>query len=100
MVNELVFKVDEGTLDPRQPAPARRHQCRGPPAEAWRTAHRRKEGRYPNPPQALFGCCRIHLNPHVLEWIEVEFSSSSTLTQLNTCGLIRISLHPNKASTK
>jgi hypothetical protein len=22
--------------------------------------------------KALFGCCRIHLNPHVLEWIGVE----------------------------
>ena len=45
----------------------------------------------------LFGCRRIHLNPHVLEWIEMEFSSSSTLIHPNTCGWIRIRLHPNKA---
>jgi hypothetical protein len=47
--------------------------------------------------QALFGCCRIHFNPHVLGWIEVEFSLSSTPIQLNTYGLIRIRRHPNKA---
>jgi len=46
--------------------------------------------------KALFGCCRIHLNPHVLEWIEVEFSSISTSSHLNTRGLMRIRLHPNK----
>ena len=47
--------------------------------------------------EALFGCCRIHLNPHVLEWIGVEFSSSSTPIHPNTYGLMRIRLHPNKA---
>ena len=36
----------------------------------------------------LFGYCRIYLNPHVLEWIGVEFNSSSTLTHPNICGLI------------
>jgi hypothetical protein len=45
----------------------------------------------------LFGCCWIHFNPHVLGWIRVEFSSSSTPIHLNTCGLMRIWLHPNKA---
>ena len=39
----------------------------------------------------------IHLNPHVLEWIEVEFSSISTPIHFNTRGLMRIRLHPNKA---
>ena len=47
--------------------------------------------------KALFGCCRIHLNPHALEWIGVEFSSSSTPIHPNTCGLMRIRLHPNNA---
>ena len=47
--------------------------------------------------KALFGCCRIHLNPHVLEWIKVEFSLISTPTHPNTCGLMQIRLHPNKA---
>jgi hypothetical protein len=28
----------------------------------------------PNYIKALFGYCWIHLNPHVLGWIEVEFS--------------------------
>ena len=49
------------------------------------------------PPYVLFGCCRIHLNPHVLEWIGVEFSSISIPTHLNTYGLIRIRLHTNKS---
>jgi hypothetical protein len=47
--------------------------------------------------KALFGCCRIHLNPHVLESIGVEFSLSSTPIHTNTCGLMQIRLHPNKA---
>ena len=33
----------------------------------------------------------------MLEWIGVEFSSSSTPIHPNTCGLMRIRLHPNKA---
>jgi len=33
----------------------------------------------------------------VLEWIGVEFSSGSTPIYPNTCGLMRIRLHPNKA---
>jgi len=32
-----------------------------------------------------------------LEWIGVEFSSSSTPIHTNTCGVMRIRLHPNKA---
>ena len=28
------------------------------------------------PPKALFGCCRIRLNPHMLEWIEFKFHSN------------------------
>ena len=45
----------------------------------------------------LFRCCRIHLNPLVLGWIGVEFSSSSILIHPNTYGLISIPLHANKA---
>jgi hypothetical protein len=45
----------------------------------------------------LFGCCRLRLNPHVLEWIGVKFSSSSTLIHPSTCGLMRIRLNLNKA---
>ena len=26
----------------------------------------------------LFGCCQIHLNPRVLRWIGLEFTSNST----------------------
>jgi len=48
------------------------------------------------PVKALFGCCRIHFNPYVLVWVEVEFSSSFTPIHLNTCGLMWIRLHPNK----
>jgi len=33
----------------------------------------------------------------VLGWIGVEFSLSSTPIHPNTCGFIRIQLHPNKA---
>jgi len=40
------------------------------------------------PREALFGCYRIHLNPHVLEWTRVEFSSNSTQIHPNTCGLM------------
>jgi len=47
--------------------------------------------------KALFTYCRIHLNLHVLEWIGVEFSSSSTSIHPNTCELMRMRLHPNKA---
>ena len=36
------------------------------------------------PIEVLFGCCQIHLNPHMLKWIEVEFSSSFTLIHTNT----------------
>ena len=43
------------------------------------------------------GCCQIYLNPRVLKWIGVKFSLSFTLIHLNTCGLMRIWLHPNKA---
>jgi len=32
-----------------------------------------------------------------VDWIGVKFSSSSTSIHLNTCGLMRIRLHPNKA---
>jgi len=41
-----------------------------------------------NPPEALFGRCRIHFNPCVLVWIGVEFSSSSIPIHLNTYGLM------------
>jgi hypothetical protein len=50
-------------------------------------------------PMALFRCCWIHLNPHVLRWIEVKFSLSSTPTHPSTCGLMWIWLHPNKNYT-
>jgi len=44
----------------------------------------------------LFRCCRIHFNLCVgVDW--VKFSSSSTSIYLNTCGLIWIRLHQNKA---
>jgi hypothetical protein len=33
-------------------------------------------------------CYRIHLNPHVLGWIKVEFISSSTPIHPSTCGLM------------
>ena len=46
--------------------------------------------------KALFGCCRIHLDPHGLKWIEVKFSSNFTPTHANTRGLIWNRLHPNK----
>ena len=39
---------------------------------------------------------RIHLNPHVLGWIRVEISLSSTPVHHNTGGLMWIQLHPNK----
>ena len=45
---------------------------------------------------AMFGCCRIPRNPHVLEWIGMKFSSSFTPIHSNTRGLMLIRLHPNK----
>jgi len=47
--------------------------------------------------EALFGCYQIHLNPYVLRWFGVEFSSCLIPIQPNIYGSIRIRLHPNKA---
>jgi len=47
--------------------------------------------------QALFGCSRIHINPHVLRWIGVKFELNSTPIHTNTHGLKWIRQHPNKA---
>ena len=48
--------------------------------------------------KALFECCRIHLNPHMLEWIEVEFSSKvplqSTPTYVDWCESDHIQTRP------
>ena len=48
--------------------------------------------------QALFGCSRIRINPHMLGWIGVEIELNSTSIHSNTCGLKWIRQHPNKAS--
>ena len=37
--------------------------------------------------KALFGCSRIHINPHVLGWVGVELKLNSTPIHSNTCGL-------------
>ena len=38
-------------------------------------------------PKALFGCSRIHINPHVLGWVGVEIELNSIPIHSNTCGL-------------
>jgi len=47
--------------------------------------------------KTLFGCGRIHINPHVLWWIEMEFELNSTPIHTNTHKLKWIQQHPNKA---
>ena len=47
--------------------------------------------------ESLFGCSRIHINPHVLRWIGVELELNSTPIHTNTHGLKKIRQHPKKA---
>jgi len=43
-----------------------------------------KKNKAANSLKALFGCIRIHINPHVLRWIGVELELNSTPTHTNT----------------
>ena len=43
--------------------------------------------KYPLNIQALFGCSRIRINPHVLGWIGVKLELNSTPIYFNTCEL-------------
>jgi hypothetical protein len=52
----------------------------------------------------LFGCTCIHLNPHVLKWVEMRIKLSPTSNPLQYTWIdmdiyiyIYIYMHPNKA---
>jgi hypothetical protein len=47
----------------------------------------------------LVWCCRIHLNPHMLRWIGLEFSSCFTPIHPDTLVLRWVWQHPNKTLT-
>ena len=90
-----------GLLRPCRLSPSHPLGCQGLPGGRLMVSVRRERAfpvlaHHPHPSLGLVWMLSDSSQFTCVEWIEVEFSSSSTPIHTNTCGLMRIRLHSNK----